>query len=544
MTKEMKSRIIESLCVFVFFAIFITILNLSLNSLNYDIIWCFHLSQKVSDGYLMYSEISTVVTPIYFWFGGLFIKIFGNAITSMCIYAGVVQGIIATTIYNITKEVTKKENVLAIPLCLFFLLSYTSALCLSNYNSTAMMWVLIAVLVEIIREKNGNSKLNYLIGIILGLAFFTKQNIGAFAVIATGGISIINNIWFKKQNPMKEIFQKAVGFLSVVLVMLAYFFVTGTFLNFIDFCIGGLLEFGDKNLSFGIPKVYLGLIFILTLSFCFAFEKEKDSYFLIMSTYLIGMSTIIYPLTNAYHSTLGMLMTFPIMIRITDKFLDKELLYNIFIALIAYWSKLSTVSFSNIELNGLEGFFDISNDMQNFYIAVLYLVVYIIVAITFINKKQNWLKNTIMISLIIALGIHSYFYMNNLKDERIPKGLEIYANHGYTEKQMKYIENVIQYILEKEKEGYNVCVASADASYYMAALGRNNYKYDLTLYGSLGYNGEKRLIEETSNLKNTIILKDRDIMSQEPVKFDEFIKENYEVIDEIENLIVYGVKND
>ena len=167
MTKEMKSRIIESLCVFVFFAIFITILNLSLNSLNYDIIWCFHLSQKVSDGYLMYSEISTVVTPIYFWFGGLFIKIFGNAITSMCIYAGVVQGIIATTIYNITKEVTKKENVLAIPLCLFFLLSYTSALCLSNYNSTAMMWVLIAVLVEIIREKNGNSKLNYLIGIIL-----------------------------------------------------------------------------------------------------------------------------------------------------------------------------------------------------------------------------------------------------------------------------------------------------------------------------------------------------------------------------------------
>lgn len=543
MEKDKKSKIIESLCIFLFFTIFITILNLSINSLNYDIMWCFHLSQKVANGYKMYSEISTVVTPIYFWIGGLFIKLFGNAITSMCIYAGVVQGVIATTIYNITKEVIKKENPYIIPLCLFFLLQYTSTLCLTNYNSTAMMWILIAVYVEIIREKRNNPKFNYLIGILLGLAFFTKQNIGAFGVIATGIISIVNNLYYKKQNPMKEIIQKATAFLGVTFVMLIYFLASGTFMNFVDFCIGGLLEFGDKNLSFGIPVAYVGLFVVALLGFAFSFDENKDVYFFIMTIYMLGMSTIIYPLTNTYHAVLGMLMTLPIMIKIAEKVINIDWFYNIFVAVIAFWCRFSSASFDTIFPKETELLYSESNELSGLIIFSIYLLIYIALAISIIKQKPTIYKNVVMYGIILVLLTNAYFYIDNLRKEDIPEKLSIYANHGYTEKQINYINNVVSYILQKEEEGYNVYVVSADASYYMAALNRNNYKYDLTLYGSLGYKGEERLIEETSKLENALIIKDAYVMFQEPIKFDEFIKNNYEVVDKIENLVVYGERN-
>ena len=105
-----KKRVLQSLLVFFGFAFFVFMLNITSQSLHYDIIWCFHISQKVANGFELYSEIGTVVTPIYFWIGSLFIKIFGNSLISMDIYSGVVSGVIATIIFNIIQETKHKEN--------------------------------------------------------------------------------------------------------------------------------------------------------------------------------------------------------------------------------------------------------------------------------------------------------------------------------------------------------------------------------------------------------------------------------------------------
>jgi hypothetical protein len=85
-----KKRILQSVLVFLIFGTFTTLANITAASLNYDLVWCFHISQKVSNGFSLYSEIGTVVTPIYFWLGSLFIKIFGNNLMSMQIYSGVI----------------------------------------------------------------------------------------------------------------------------------------------------------------------------------------------------------------------------------------------------------------------------------------------------------------------------------------------------------------------------------------------------------------------------------------------------------------------
>lgn len=89
-----KRRIIETCLIFIAFTAFFVAIHLTAGLLSYDYIWCFHMSQKVANGYMMYSEISTVIGPIYPMIGGIFIKIFGNGLTSLAIYGRACYGCI------------------------------------------------------------------------------------------------------------------------------------------------------------------------------------------------------------------------------------------------------------------------------------------------------------------------------------------------------------------------------------------------------------------------------------------------------------------
>lgn len=78
-------KVLKNIALVLLFGSIITISFCNLSTLNYDIIWYFHTAQKIAEGYTMYTEINTVLTPIFFWIASLFIKIFGNRITSMYI---------------------------------------------------------------------------------------------------------------------------------------------------------------------------------------------------------------------------------------------------------------------------------------------------------------------------------------------------------------------------------------------------------------------------------------------------------------------------
>ena len=467
-------------------------------NLNYDLAWCFHMSQKVANGHLLYSEISTVVMPLYFWFGGLFIKVFGNALITMHIYSGAVWGIIAVTIYNIVKMTTDKKIDLTFSLFVLFILRYSSILALSNYNSFAVMWWLIAIYVEIKREKNeqiGNETkslfYNVLIGVMLGCAFFSKQNIGFFAVVATGLVSIIKWIINRKNN-LKEILAKALGFFVVTLMMLIYFIFTNTFSDCLEFCFGGLFEFGKENIKFFIHGKYYILAIILVIAIIIA-KKKKDKVLMIEIINQIALCGLAYPLTNDYHVILSMLMSFPILLRITNYFYENKKIYYLLFIFNVIWSLvLSTYT----EQGNTTEFETIMRSQriggELFSVSLLLLVMNI--GVSFATGKNKISNVFTVFILILTIASHKFIHNEIVKEEYLVDGLEVYQNLGFTEEQLGRIENVIEYILTKEKEGYNVYVVSADAAYYMMALGRNNYKYDLTLYGSLGSEGEEGLI--------------------------------------------------
>ena len=125
------------------------------------------------------------------------------------------------------------------------------------------------------------------------------------------------------------------------------------------------------------------------------------------------------------------------------------------------------------------------------------------------------------------------------KDLELPKNLYVYDGVLYNQEVIKYIDDVTRYIEEREENGEKVLVISADASYYMAPLEKNNYIYDFPLYGSLGFEGEERLISNLPADEGVIILKNKYIMYQESKKLDKYISENYKKVGEIRDLEVF-----
>lgn len=538
--KEKYGSIIESGLIFILFTLIVTLWMNTSRTLNYDLTWCFHISQKVANGDLLYSEISTVVTPIYFWFGAFFIKIFGNSLVSMNIFGGVVWGVIATTLYNILKLTVDKKNYLFFSLFAIFSLRYSAVLAMTNYNSFAVMWWLIAVFLEIKREtkeeKNQDLFYNILIGLVLGITFFTKQNIGFFAVAATGVISILKWI-FSKKNTMKEILAKALGFFMIALIMLVYFIFTNTFIYFVDFCFGGLLEFGTENVKHKFLIKYAALALVLIIATVQAIKK-KDKILMIEIVVQIALCGLSYPLPNDYHVILSLLMSMPLIMRMINYIVKNEKLYFLSVFIFLIWSVATSYyhyEYSRIFFEDMMTGERIGGELYGAIIVILIMSV----GLGIIFEKIGKCRAVTYISMILIILLNAYIYKAIQKTEYIIDGLNVYQNLGLSEKQLGYIEKIIDYILEKEAEGYNVYVVSADASYYMLALERNNYKFDLTLYGSLGSKGEDGLIEDVAKLENAILLKNEDLMHQEPVKFDEYIKQNYDLIDHIGMMNVY-----
>ena len=542
--KEKYGSIIESGLIFILFTLIVTLWMNTSRTFNYDLTWCFHISQKVANGDLLYSEISTVVTPLYFWFGAIFIKIFGNSLISMHIFGGVVWGVIATTLYNMVKLTIDKKNYLFLPLFAIFTLRYASILAMTNYNSFAVMWWLIAIFLEIKREsskeENKDISYNLLIGLILGITFFAKQNIGFFAVVTTGVISIFKWVLSKKST-MKEILAKMLGFFIVMLVMLIYFIFTNTFSFFIDFCFGGLLEFGTKNIKHKFIIKYVALA-VLLLSAMILAIKKKDKILMIEVVAQMAFCGLSYPLPNDYHVMLSLLMSMPIIMRIMNYTVKNEKIYFISAFVFLAWSIATSYyryQYARIAFEDLMAGERIGGELFGAIIMILIMSIGLGIAFEKIGKC----KAITYISLILIIVSNAYIYDTIQKSEYTAEGLEVYQKLGLEEKQLGYIEKIVEYILEKESEGYNVYVISADASYYMAALGRNNYKFDLTLYGSLGSKGEEGLIEDVSKLENAILLKNEDLMHQEPVGFDTYIKQNYTIIDRVGMMNVYGQRD-
>lgn len=536
-----NKKIVESIIVFLFFSVIVALVNLNSKAFNYDKIWVFHMMQKVANGDLIYTEINVLTGPLFYLVGGAVFKIFGTSFVVYDIFSGVSYGIFATLFYNIAKKVGDDKNKFLDVMILFFLLANATVIGVANYNIFCLFFIMLAMLMEIKKDKETSSyKYDFLNGIFLACAFLSKQTVGGMAVIASGLISLIYGIAIEKRNPTKEILMKAAGFLSIIVPAILVMLCVGNFYDYINLCFGSILEFGGNNTNIRSGNPYFVVMLAIFITGFMVWNLNKsDKELFIINLYAIANMFFIIPIANTYHIYLALITSGFILIKILNVFQrceKKNVIKLFFILLIValqispYFDMISSES-GTTELTLIDVVYNIFN-----------IVLLCVIGYGAITEKYKFMKVSFyFLCAVWCVGL-MLNYGFGVKDENVPAGLEIYAMHLYDNEELERISKIIGYIHEKENEGYKVMAVSSDASLYMAPMNRNNNEFDLFFYGNLGYNGVQKTIEKMKSWENTIILRNEERFWQEPKEIDEYLEKNCERIGKIEDVELYYQK--
>ena len=533
-----NKRIVESIIIFLFFSVIVALINLNSKEFNYDKIWVFHMMQKIANGDLIYTEINVITGPLFYLVGGAVFKIFGASFVVYDIFSGISYGVFATLFYNIAKKIGDDKNKFLDVMILFFLLANATVIGVANYNIFCLFFIMLAMLMEIKNDNETSSyKYDFLNGIFLACAFLSKQTVGGMAVIASGLISLIYGIAIEKRNPTKEILMKMTGFLCIMVPTIIVMLCVGNFYDYINLCFGSILEFGGNNTTIRSGNPYFVVMLAIFITGLMVWNLNKsDKELFIINFYAIANMFFALPLANTYHIYLALFTSGFILIKILNilqEYEKKDIIKLIVVLLIVALrvSPYFDVTSSNIEENEIM-LIDIIYNLFN--ILLLCTIGYGV-----IEEKYKFIKiNFYALFLFLCIGL-SCNYGYGVKDEVVPQGLEIYLKHAFDNDELEKISAVIEYIKEKENEGYNVMVVSSDASLYMAPMNRNNNEFDLFFYGNLGYKGVQKTMDKMKKWKNTIILRNEERFWQEPKEIDEYLEKNCEEIGEIEDMEIY-----
>lgn len=533
-----NKKIVESIIVFLFFSVIVILFNLNSKAFNYDKIWVFHMMQKIANGDLIYTEMNVITGPLFYLVGGAVFKIFGASFVVYDIFSGISYGVFAILFYNIAKEIGDDRNKFLDVLILFFLLANATIIGVANYNIFCLSFIMLAMLMEIKKNKEKSSyKYDFLNGIFLACAFLSKQTVGGMAVIASGLISLIYGIAIEKRNPIKEILMKMAGFFCIMVPAIIVMLCAGNFYDYINLCFGSILEFGGNNTNIRAGNPYFVIMLAIFITGLMVWNLNKsDKELFIINLYAIANMFFALPLANTYHIYLALFTSGFILIKtmnILQEYEKKDIIKLIVVLVIVALrvSPYFDVTSSDMEENEIT-LIDIIYNLFN-------IILLCTIGYGVIEEKYKFIKiNFYALSLLLCIGL-LWNYGYGVKNEVVPQGLEIYSKHAFDNSELERISAVIEYIKEKENEGYKVMVVSSDASLYMAPMNRNNNEFDLFFYGNLGYKGVQKTVDKMKTWKNTIILRNEERFWQEPKEIDEYLEKNCEEIGEIEDMEIY-----
>lgn len=140
-----------------------------------DELWNFQNVLKMINGFTIYKDANVIITPIFFYLGFAFLKIFGTTILAFRVYNLLINLFIFFMIYKIFNTLKISKHISSLFITLIFIQILSIITSGANYSSLAVSFVLIGI--NLYLNKNYNS---FLHGFIMFLVFFTKQNIGYY----------------------------------------------------------------------------------------------------------------------------------------------------------------------------------------------------------------------------------------------------------------------------------------------------------------------------------------------------------------------------
>lgn len=277
---------------FIFSFVFSFILFYVFQGVYCDEVWVYGFSYNISKGMMIYRDFNVLQMPLYFFIISFFIKIFGNYIIVMHIFDSL---LFATMVVMLYKIIDKKVFIL-LPIFIFWWPS--------GYNMLCLFFLIL--IIYIINKCKYN---DYLIALLVGLCFITKQNIGIFLIFPC--------LFFSK-NKIKSI----IIFLLPFMLLSIYLLCNGAFYNFIDYCFLGMIEFGEKNLNYDVIFLIITLLNIMVLLYSFIKSKFKDKEVF----YVLVFQLIAYPIFDIRHVVCS---CFPVFYLILKNINNKHILFTL-----------------------------------------------------------------------------------------------------------------------------------------------------------------------------------------------------------------------
>ena len=274
--KKHKKDILILIIIFIYVAILV-----SFSNADNDLIWNYGFSYNFAKDITMYKDFNMVITPLYPFICGLFMKFWGQNFIGF----NFINTIILSALYFYIYKKYPKTFIPSIVLISFILRP--------SYNFLVLFLLLI-----LLNTKEEN---DYLIGFILGLITMTKQS---FILLTLPSL-----LYFKKP---KKILKRLIGFLIPVLLFILYLVLTNSFYPFLNYTFLGLFSFSKKNSFFNLGTVFIIALIIFLFTY---YLKYKDKKVL----YLITYQVMAYPIFNAMHILFSII---PVLIYFLTKFIE------------------------------------------------------------------------------------------------------------------------------------------------------------------------------------------------------------------------------
>ena len=484
--------------IFVIILLFISLIGVSfyINLDANDELWNFQNVYKMYNGYQIYEDANVICTPLFFYIGNLLFNILGANFFVFRIYNILIFLFYYFMIYKVLRllNINRKLSIGCILILLVFG-NYALPRVMANYNSLAVAFCLLGIYLLIKNQIGMNNKNIFIQSIICFLIILTKQNIGAFYLIALVIVFIIKN----KRNSIKPILKLFVFISIFIILFLAYLNIEGNLEGFINYTILGIRSFASNNVNINWSFLLGGIICLIVNIYYSRFlirqnrviieEKEKNN-LIVLNCFSIMLFFIIYPIANITHFLIAIQVAIILLLYILNIIIEK----------------------SNIKLEKID--------------KGLYIIIFILIFLNiYINTYSLLQWGKVIFSKNYYFEYKEPFYGTIVKEE-------LYRN----------IVNVSNFIQEEENKGRNVIVFSPKAALYMVTLKQSNGFYDLPFDGNFGNLSEEDVIESIKKKENTLILiekEDKNKMWQENKKIIETLRKELKSIGMVEEFEIF-----
>ena len=435
----MKQKIkIQSVFKYLFlFCYFFYCLVLAYNLIRGDSYVNFGFSYAITRGEVPYVDFNLVIPPLAPWLYSVFL--FCNS--SILVFY-LEQAILLTLFFAVLfRLLGNKTWIYLILLSIPFPIAMVSVM-FPGYNFLLLFFLLLLIYCE---RTNKN---DYLIGILLGCSFLTKQTVGGLLALASIYYLFVN---------YKKVLKRIVGFLLPVSLCFIILLLQGSFSSFLDLCFFGLFDFGHSNLHVDWFYFICFILAILVLIIRII-KKPKD----ICNYYVLLFASCVYPIIDYYHVSL-FLAGFFILLLLDGSIQIEIYKHCIFfvIALSVIWFVIQNIYFDDLKIIHYPNFqFSLISERYNKVVQKLdqYLETLDDDVIYFLRGSENYfykIKSNLDITYFDLPNYGNYGYNGTAKIisrlKKIEHGYVVIDTDAYESKDsaQQYVKEAVEYIMKR-----------------------------------------------------------------------------------------------